>query len=286
MKLARYTHRGMTSIGAIFGDLVVPLSWLDPNVPPSLRLVLAAGPDYLRQLERALADNSIGLPLASVRLITPIPDAQKYLAIGSNLDGTGLDAQAGLAAPESRLWFNKNVNCISGPYDAIRKPRVSGQMDYEAKLGVVIGKRCRHIAVDRAREVVGGYLACNDITARDWQSGSPAQTLGKSFDTYGPIGPWITTADEIKDPHALRIKLWVNGELRQSDDAKGTMHDIWQQIEELSQVMTLEPGDLIATGACVNVGPARGEFLQPGDVVRVEIDGLGYIENRVVAEAA
>ena len=178
------------------------------------------------------------------------------------------------------------MTCINGPYDPIYKPRVSEKMDYEAELGVVIGKRCRYVSVEDAPSVVGGYFVANDVTARDWQFKSPTFTLGKSFDSHGPIGPWITTADEVADPHDLLMQLWVNGELRQKTSTGGMIYDIWQQIHELSQVMTLEPGDLIATGTCANVGIALGKFLQPGDVVKVEIEGLGHIENRVEAEPA
>ena len=194
--------------------------------------------------------------------------------------------KAGMTVPAHQLWFNKQVTCINGPYDPIYKPRVSEKMDYEAELGVVIGKRCRYVSVEDAPSVVGGYFVANDVTARDWQFKSPTFTLGKSFDSHGPIGPWITTADEVADPHNLVMQLWVNGELRQKTNTGGMIYDIWQQIHELSQVMTLEPGDLIATGTCANVGIALGKFLQPGDVVKVEIEGLGHIENRVEAEPA
>jgi 2-keto-4-pentenoate hydratase/2-oxohepta-3-ene-1,7-dioic acid hydratase in catechol pathway len=132
--------------------------------------------------------------------------------------------------------------------------------------------------------VVAGYFVANDLTARDWQLESPTFTLGKSFDTHGPIGPWITTADEIVDPHDLKMRLWVNDDLRQNQNTGMMIYNIWQQIHHLSQVMTLEPGDLIATGTCANVGIALGKFLQPGDVVRVEIEKLGHIENRVIEE--
>jgi len=207
------------------------------------------------------------------------------MAIGMNYhDHAEEAARAGIAIPKNQLWFNKQVSCITGPYDPIYKPRVSEKMDYEAEMGVVIGKRCRYVSLEDARSVVGGYFVLNDVTARDWQFKSPTYTLGKSFDSHGPIGPWITTADEIADPHALEMKLWVNGELRQQTSTGGMIYDIWQQIHELSQVMTLEPGDLIATGTCANVGIALGKFLQPGDVVKVEIAGLGHIENAVERE--
>lgn len=287
MKLARYTYDGVTTIGAVDGDRVLALKALDPSAPASIRDVLAAGPALLSRLEQTLRDVKDGVPLARVKLEAPIPDAQKYLAIGMNYqDHADEAARAGITVPPHQLWFNKQVSCITGPFDPIVKPRVSDKMDYEAEMGVVIGKRCRYVSVEDAPSVVGGYFVANDVTARDWQFRSPTFTLGKSFDTHGPIGPWITTANDIADPHALQMKLWVNGELRQSASTGGMIYSIWEQIHELSQVMTLEPGDLIATGTCANVGIALGKFLQPGDVVKVEIESLGHIENTVAAEPA
>jgi 2-keto-4-pentenoate hydratase/2-oxohepta-3-ene-1,7-dioic acid hydratase in catechol pathway len=284
MKLARYSIDGTTRIGVVRGDRVIPLSALQPSAPATIREVLAAGPSLLTALARALPEASGGHALGSVRLEAPIPDAGKYLAIGMNYqDHADEAAAAGIVIPKNQLWFNKQVSCITGPYDAVRKPRVSEKMDYEAELGVVIGKRCRYVSAEDARSVVGGYFVSNDLTARDWQFASPTYTLGKSFDSHGPIGPWITTADEIDDPHALRMQLWVNGELRQSSITK-MIHSIWQQIHHLSQVMTLEPGDLIATGTSAGVGIASARFLQPGDVVKVEIEQLGHIENTVVED--
>lgn len=286
MKLARYTLDHRTAIGAVLDDRIVPLATLDPAAPTTIREILAAGPALIQRLGEALARRQHpGIALADVRLEAPIPDAQKYMAIGMNYhDHAEEAARAGIAVPKNQLWFNKQVSCITGPFDPIYKPRVSEKMDYEAEMGVVIGKRCRYVSEADAPSVVGGYFVCNDVTARDWQFKSPTFTLGKSFDSHGPIGPWITTADEIGDPHALQMTLWVNGEQRQSASTGGMIYNIWQQIHELSQVMTLEPGDLIATGTCANVGIALGKFLQPGDVVKVAIDGLGHIENRVLAE--
>jgi 2-keto-4-pentenoate hydratase/2-oxohepta-3-ene-1,7-dioic acid hydratase in catechol pathway len=149
---------------------------------------------------------------------------------------------------------------------------------------VVIGQKCRHVSEADAPSVIGGYFVANDVTTRDWQLASPTFTLGKSFDTHGPIGPWIVTPDEIPDPHNLEMRLYVNGELRQKQSTGQMIYNIWQQIAHISTVMTLMPGDLIATGTCAGVGIALNKFLQPGDVVRVEIDGVGHIENRIVAE--
>jgi 2-keto-4-pentenoate hydratase/2-oxohepta-3-ene-1,7-dioic acid hydratase in catechol pathway len=285
MKLARFTVHGHTTIGVIHGDQVIPVSQLDPSAPTTIRELLAVGAPGRQGIADALRAPPAGHALASVRLEAPIPDASKYMAIGMNYhDHAEEAARAGIPVPKNQLWFNKQVSCITGPFDPIYKPRVSEKMDYEAEMGVVIGKRCRYVSAAQARSVVGGYFVCNDVTARDWQFKSPTYTLGKSFDSHGPIGPWITTDDEIADPHALDMKLWVNGELRQQASTGGMIYNIWQQIEELSQVMTLEPGDLIATGTCANVGIALGKFLQPGDVVKVAIEGLGHIENRVAAE--
>jgi 2-keto-4-pentenoate hydratase/2-oxohepta-3-ene-1,7-dioic acid hydratase in catechol pathway len=287
MKLARFTADGRTSIGVIHRDQVIEITKLDPAAPRTIRELLALGVAGRVRIAAALEANPTGTPLSQVRLELPIPDAQKYLAIGMNYhDHAEEAAKAGIAIPKNQLWFNKQVSSLTGPFDPIYKPRVSEKMDYEAELGVVIGRRCRYVSAADARSVVGGYLVCNDVTARDWQFKSPTFTLGKSFDSHGPIGPWITTDDEIADPHALDMKLWVNGELRQHASTGGMIYSIWQQIEELSQVMTLEPGDLIATGTCANVGIALGKFLQPGDVVKVEIEALGSIENRVGQEPA
>jgi 2-keto-4-pentenoate hydratase/2-oxohepta-3-ene-1,7-dioic acid hydratase in catechol pathway len=286
MKLARYSLDGTMRIGVVRADRVIPLSALLPSPPATIRELLAAGPSLLKAIALALQGTGAGAghALASVRLEAPIPDAGKYLAIGMNYqDHADEAAAAGINIPKNQLWFNKQVSCITGPFDDVCKPRVSEKMDYEAELGVVIGRRCRYVSAEDARSVVGGYFVSNDLTARDWQFASPTYTLGKSFDTHGPIGPWITTADEIADPHALQMRLWVNGELRQHNVTK-MIHDIWQQIHHLSQVMTLEPGDLIATGTCAGVGIASARFLQPGDVVKVEIEGLGHIENTVVAD--
>jgi 2-keto-4-pentenoate hydratase/2-oxohepta-3-ene-1,7-dioic acid hydratase in catechol pathway len=286
MKLARYSFNGVTQVGVVVDARIVPLGLLDPEAPNNIRQILAAGPQLLKRLSDALARQThASIPLAEVKLEAPIPDARKYLAIGMNYqDHVDEAARAGIKAPPNQVWFNKQVTCITGPFDPIYKPRVSEQMDYEAEMGVVIGKRCRYVDLDDAPGVVGGYFVCNDVTARDWQFKTPTFTLGKSFDSHGPTGPWITTADEVPDPHALQMTLWVNGEQRQSTNTGAMIYNIWQQIHELSQVMTLEPGDLIATGTCANVGIALGKFLQPGDVVKVEIDSLGHIENHVLAE--
>jgi 2-keto-4-pentenoate hydratase/2-oxohepta-3-ene-1,7-dioic acid hydratase in catechol pathway len=247
-----------------------------------MRALLTDMPALRSTLEAAAEPN---YPLADVRLVAPIDDPQKYLAIGMNYRAHAEEAAAaGIAIPTSQLWFNKQVSCITGPYDPIDSPRASEKLDYEAEMGVVIGKRCRHVSAAQARSVIAGYFVANDVTARDWQMRSPTYTLGKSFDTHGPIGPWITTDDEIADPHALSIRLTVNGAERQRGSTGDMLHNIYEQIAYLTTVMTLEPGDLLATGTPAGVGIARNTFLKPGDRIRVEIEHLGAIDNLVRAE--
>ena len=284
MKLIRYTQGARTSLGVVDNGHAVDLAGILPEVR-SLKDVLAGGAELHQRIKAGIASSTARVPLSSVRLEAPVPDAQKYLAIGMNYEDHAEEARkAGHAVPKTQLWFNKQVTCIVGPYDDVQRPRASDKVDYEAELGVVIGTRCRHVSEADAPGVVGGYFVANDVTARDWQFASPTYTLGKSFDTHGPTGPWIVTPDEVPDPHNLEMRLTVNGELRQKQNTGTMIYNIWQQIAHLSTVMTLMPGDLIATGTCAGVGIASNRFLQPGDVVRVEIDGIGHIENRIVPE--
>jgi 2-keto-4-pentenoate hydratase/2-oxohepta-3-ene-1,7-dioic acid hydratase in catechol pathway len=180
------------------------------------------------------------------------------------------------------MWFNKQITCLSGPFDEI-DPGVTTRLDYEVELGVVIGQTAKSIPKERAKDYIFGYVVANDVSARDWQFHSHTFTMGKSFDTHGPVGPWIVTADEIADPHALDLRCLVNGELRQASNTSEMIHNIFEQIAYLSTAFTLEPGDLIATGTPAGVGAGMDppRYLQPGDVVRCEIDGVGIIENHV-----
>jgi len=289
MKLARFTTGGQTQIGVAANDRVLPLSQLLPDAPRTIKDVLAGGTTLRTRIETALRAATGGLPLNSVKLEAPVPDAQKFLAIGMNYaDHVEEARKGGVTAPQTQIWFNKQVSCINGPFDAVHYPRVSEKLDYEAELGVVIGKRCRHVSAADAKHVIGGYLVTNDVSARDWQLQSPTFTLGKSFDTHGPTGPWVVTADDIPDPHTLGMRCFVNGEQRQNGNTRDMIYNIYAQIEHLSKVMTLEPGDLLATGTCAGVGIVRGVegLLKIGDVVRVEIDGIGHIQNTIVAEPA
>jgi len=283
MRLARYrTGDGPVRIGRVDGDRLVDLSGV-PGVGGSLTAILPRL-DELRPAILAAAGETRAL--ADVVLEAPIDAPQKYLGIGMNYREHAVEAaQAGIPTPTSQLWFNKQVSCIVGPHDDIVKPDISDALDYEIELGVVIGRPAKHVRREEARSYIAGYLVANDVSVRDWlQQRSPTFTLGKSFDTHGPIGPWLTTDDEIDDPLRLRMTLSVNGEIRQDHVTDDMIYDVYDQIAYLTQVMTLLPGDILATGTPQGIGAPTGRFLRVGDVVRAEIEGLGAIENRVVAE--
>lgn len=288
MPLAAFSQGGGSPrLGKIVQDGVIDLSVAAPDLPGTVMEFLAAG-EPARAAYRAVGAEAPGrLPLDTVHLHAPVPAPEKYLAIGMNYLAHGAEAkELGVEVPKFQLWFNKQVSCIIGPFDDVVKPRVSEQVDYEAELAVVIGTTCRSVSPEEARSVIGGYMCANDVSARDWQLRTGTMTLGKSFDTHGPTGPWLTLEEEIADPHALDIRMLVNGEQRQHANTSELIYNIYEQISYLSQVMTLKPGDILATGTPSGVGVAMKPqvFLAPGDVMRVEIAGLGHIENRVVAE--
>ena len=283
MRLCRFETDHTVKIGKVTADnMVVSLSAVVGG-ETSMRRVLERLPALRAAFEAA---EGPGIPLAQVKLLAPIDDPQKYLAIGMNYQAHADEAAgAGHPTPKSQLWFNKQVSCITGPFDPIVRPKVSDKLDYEAELGYVIGTKCRHVSEADAHSMIAGYLICNDVSVRDWQHRSPTYTLGKSFDTHGPIGPWITTADEIADPEDLTMRLTVNGIVRQNAKTNDLIYKIAQQIAYLTTVMTLYPGDVIATGTPSGVAAVDQNWMKPGDVVRVEIKGLGAIENLIVDEA-
>jgi 2-keto-4-pentenoate hydratase/2-oxohepta-3-ene-1,7-dioic acid hydratase in catechol pathway len=230
-------------------------------------------------------ENDVRHDLGDVRLLVPVLP-RKFLAIGLNY--ADHIAESGMEAPEFPIFFNKQVTCVVGPDDDVHMPQVSSLLDYEGELAIVIGKRCRHVPVGEAHEVIVGYTITNDVSVRDWQLRTPTMTMGKSFDTHGPLGPWVVTADELGDPHDLGIRTFVNGEQRQDGNTREMVFNCFQQVAHLSEAFTLEPGDVIATGTPAGVGAVRQPFpeglLKVGDVVRIEIDGIGALENRIVEE--
>ena len=277
MKIAVYEDASGPRIGVVLGDRIV-----DAGLEGDLVDHLPAWPSLAPRL--AALDPASGRPLSEVRLCAPVPRPGKIFAIGLNY--ADHIAESGMGTPERQVWFTKAQTSVNGPFDPVQVPKVSQAVDYEAEMVVVIGRRGKHIAREDAAAYIFGYCVGNDVTERLWQHATPQWSLGKSFDTHAPFGPWITTSDEV-DPHALDIRCTVNGEERQSSNTRHLVFDVFDQVAHLSQAMTLEPGDVIFTGTPGGIGAAMSprRFLKAGDVVRVEIKGLGAIENRFEAEA-
>lgn len=283
MKLATFTEDGRTRIGAVVGEEIADLSSAGA---PATMLALLEGGDAAMQAAKAALGRAARLPLAKVRLEAPIARPPKILAVGLNYRSHA--EECGFPIPVVPVIFNKQSTSSRGPFDEIHRPAESAELDYEGELAFVIGKRCRRVPAAKARSVVAGFAIADDVTIRDWQIRVPTMTMGKSWDTHCPFGPWITTTDEVADPHALDLKTWVNGELRQSSNTSDLIFNCDQVIEHLSTAFTLEPGDLVLTGTPSGVGLFMNPktWLVPGDVVRIEISGLGAIENRVIEEPA
>lgn len=281
MKLATFSRGGAPRIGRVEGEVIVDLALC--GLPTDMIALLAAGPDALA---RARTAGGPAHALAEVTLEAPVLRPPKILAIGLNY--ADHIAETKLDTPSFPMFFNKQSTAANGPRAAIHLPRVSDKLDYEGELGFVIGRRCRHVPRARAHEVIAGYVVCNDVSVRDWQFWAQTFTLGKSFDTHCPFGPWLVTGDEVGDPHALALKTWVNGELRQDSNTRHLVFDCYAQIETLSKAFTLEPGDLVLTGtpSGVGIGFKPHKYLKLGDRVKIEIEKLGHIENEVVAEPA
>jgi 2-keto-4-pentenoate hydratase/2-oxohepta-3-ene-1,7-dioic acid hydratase in catechol pathway len=286
MKLCTFSHDGTTRIGVAVGDAVVDLSAAAANLPSEMTAFLAAGDDALAAARAAAEAGEHTLALDDVHLESPVLRPPKILAVGLNY--ADHVEEAGMEKPKHPMIFNKQSTSAHPPRDPFHMPKVSDKLDYEGELGVVIGKFCRHVPKDRAHEVIAGYTVINDVSVRDWQIRVPTFTMGKSFDTHCPMGPWIVTGDEVGDPHSLELKTWVNGELRQHSNTKHLIFDCFTLVEHLSTAFTLEPGDVIATGTSsgVGIGFKPPKFLVSGDLVRISIDGIGELENVVVDEPA
>ena len=283
MRLASFHADAGVRAGVVVDDHIVDLAAADPSLDAGWTGLLERGEGCLEQVRRIADSGEVRIPLDSVRLAAPVRP-RKFFAIGLNY--ADHVAEAGLDTPEHLTVFMKAPTCVTGPFDAIERPVVSQLLDYEGELGFVIGRRCRHVKAEDAADVIAGYLVVDDVSVRDWQIQTPQWSLSKSFDTHGPTGPWIVTPDEIGDPHALPIRTFVNGALRQDSNTSQLIFDCFRTVEILSQACTLEPGDVIATGTSSGAAFAiEGQpWLEPGDRVRVEIDGIGAIENEVVDE--
>lgn len=222
------------------------------------------------------------IPLAKVELNPPVIAPGKILAVGLNYAAHAAEQNA--QPPESPLIFSKCTTALIGPKDAIRLPRISNNIDYEAELAVVIGKQAKSVAAESAYDYIAGYTILNDVTARDLQRRERQWARAKGLDTFAPCGPWLVTKEEIADPHSLALELRVNGEVRQSSNTNDLIFKIPQLIEFISQDLTLRPGDIISTGTPSGVGVFSEPpvFLRDGDQIEIKIEQIGTLANRVV----
>lgn len=287
MKLVTFVHNGQTRLGALHaGDTVIDLNRADPHLPPHILGFLAAGEGAQILAKRAIvnAPAAAVLDRAAVTLKAPIPRPGKILCIGLNYRDHA--AESNQPIPQFPTVFAKYSNTVIGPGEAIVLPKVTDKIDYEAEFAFVIGRMAKHVSAADALSYVAGYLPFNDISARDYQMRTSQWTVGKTFDTFGPMGPALVTADEIADPHDLDIQLSIDGEVLQSSNTRNLIFSVNELIADLTSFMTLEPGDLISTGTPSGVGSARTpkRWLRAGEIVRLEIAGLGVLENPVVAE--
>jgi 2-keto-4-pentenoate hydratase/2-oxohepta-3-ene-1,7-dioic acid hydratase in catechol pathway len=282
MKLATFDGPAGSHVGIVEGDEIVDLTALDPSLATMTDL-LERGP------QQEASSNSVSaprLPLSSVKLAAPVPRPPKFLAIGYN-NPQHLE-ETNTPRPTRQVWFNKQQTCIVGPGDDVWIPRIApDEVDYEGELGVVIGRRCKDVPNDKSAvlDVIAGFTIVNDVSVRDWQVLEPGMVVSKSFDTHGPIGPWIVTPDEVGDPLDLGLRTYVNDDLRQDGRTGDMIFDIYDQVSYLSSAFTLEVGDVLSTGTPSGIAWRRpGMYLKAGDAVRVEIDKIGALENPVVAE--
>lgn len=260
----------------------VDLNAVDDSLPTSVRGILAAE-NGIARAAAAAEKGAAGEQFVTGTLLAPVPDPSKVICIGLNYRDHA--EESGLEIPTEPVVFNKFPQAVIGPHATIRLPAVCKKVDYEAELVAIIGRRGRNISQADARSYIAGYTNGNDVSARDWQIGRPGGQwlMGKTPDTFAPIGPWLVTADEIPDPESLRIRLRVNGETLQDSMTTELIFGLDELVSHLSQLFALEPGDLIFTGTPPGVGAARKPpiFLKPGDTTDVEIDGLGVLTNPV-----
>jgi 2-keto-4-pentenoate hydratase/2-oxohepta-3-ene-1,7-dioic acid hydratase in catechol pathway len=279
-------RNGEQRLGAARGEAIVDLSAADAALPGSMLSLLQGGDDALERALRALssATAEYETPRAALTLLPPIPNPAKIACIGLNYRDHA--AEVKMELPQDVIVFAKWPNTLIGDGAPIVIPKLSHRVDYEAELAFVIGKRAHHVAEGDADAFIAGYTCFNDVSVRDYQMRTSQWTLGKVFDTHGPCGPFLVTRDEIPDPQSLRIRCSIGGETLQDSSTAQMVFGVRRLLAELSAVMTLEPGDIVATGTPAGVGTSRTpkRWIRPGERVRVEIDGLGALENPAVAE--
>lgn len=288
MKLVTFLREGKYRPGALVArdgqEAIVDLLQADASLPGSVRAMLEAGPECLDRAERAARQSNCLIERSAAKLAAPIPNPQKILCIGLNYADHA--AESGQALPDFPIVFSKYSNTLIGSGEAIVIPKVTDRVDYEAELGFVIGKRARHVSEEEALNYVAGYLNVNDVSARDYQERTSQWTMGKSFDTFAPMGPALVTADEVPDPHNLAIRLWIGEETLQESNTEQLIFNVPRLLADISEVMTLVPGDIVSTGTPPGVGAARKppRFLRAGETVNIEIENLGVLSNPIVAE--
>jgi 2-keto-4-pentenoate hydratase/2-oxohepta-3-ene-1,7-dioic acid hydratase in catechol pathway len=275
---------GVVRTGLVVDDEVVDLTDPAIGLPGDMVALLSLGADIGDALATAPSTRARRVALDDVSLTAPVPRPPSFLGIARNY-AAHID-ELGHERPQFQTWFSKQPSCVIGPDAPIEVPRVSSSVDYEGELGMVIGRRCRHVPADRALEVVAGYTVVNDVSVRDWQWRTPTMMMGKGFDTHGPTGPWMVTADEVDDPQDRALRTRVNDELRQDGTTADMIFTCAQMIEHLSAAFTLEVGMLITTGtpAGVAAGQDPPPWLAAGDTVTVSIEGIGELNNPVIDE--
>jgi 2-keto-4-pentenoate hydratase/2-oxohepta-3-ene-1,7-dioic acid hydratase in catechol pathway len=269
------------------GDSFLDIHATDANLPGNLRLLLEGGPNVLQAVEGlGNRPNAVKVPAGQVKFHAPVVDPCKIICVGLNYKDHA--AESGSPIPKEPILFSKYATALIGHGENIMLPRVSQEVDYEAELVIVIGKKGRHLTLNNALEHVAGYTVGHDVSARDWQLRKDGKQwmVGKTFDTFAPMGPVLVTKDEVKDPQNLPIRLRLNGQVMQNSSTNQMIFGVAELLTYLSQVLTLEPGDLIFTGTPPGVGVARKPpvYMKDGDVVEVEIEGLGVLRNPVVQE--
>lgn len=294
MKLVKYRYKSIESYGVITknGEVVcLPslLKHLHKRLPKTLEEFIAAG--ALEKAEEMFANasqdivNKFSISLSEVKVLAPIANPPKIICLGLNYMDHAAEQNAPI--PDEPIIFLKPRTAIIGPNEHIIKPKFVKQLDYEAELAVIVGKKAKNVSLSEAKSYIFGFTILNDVSARDIQFKDKQWTRGKSFDTFAPIGPCIVTQNQMGDVSNLYVRTWVNDELRQNSTTKNMVFDVYEVLHHLSKVMTLEPCDIIATGTPSGVGFAmkpEPKFLQAGDVVRIEIEGIGVLENVVVEE--
>jgi len=286
MKLATFTTGNDVRLGAVRGDQVIDLASASAGRLPSDMLIFLQRGEPAMQLARKVERNATAtLPLSEVTPLAPVPNPSKVVAIGLNyMDHC---REQNIEPPKAPVVFAKFPSAVVGPGAAIRwDPALTRQVDYEAELAVVMGRTARRVSAAKALGYVAGYTICNDVSARDLQFGDGQWVRGKSLDTFCPLGPWLVTRDEIPDPHNLAIRCTVNDVVLQDSTTAEMIFRVDQLIEFISHAFTLLPGDVIVTGTPDGVGVFRSPqvFLKDGDVVTVEIEGLGQLTNHCIEE--